>query len=115
MRNQNNGATQSSGVPRRRAIRLGQLITTVRTVLTLLLALVIAIAGLASLDNALAPAIPLAHAADGPAALSLVRALEYDAQHNALYAATNAGVFKSTDGGLNWLPASNGLSGVDVQ
>jgi photosystem II stability/assembly factor-like uncharacterized protein len=99
----------------RRAVRLGRLFKTLRNLIAILIVLAILIMAFATLDNALAPAVQLAHAADGPAALSVVRAFEYDARANVLYAGSNAGVFISTDDGLNWFPASEGLPSMDIQ
>ena len=106
---------KQSTAPVRRAVRFGRLITTLRTVITILVILAIAIPALAALDNALTPAVQLAHAADGPAALSAVRAFEYDGRSRTLYAGSNAGVFISTDDGQNWFPASDGLPSMDIQ
>ena len=114
MQKQNTNAKQST-VPARRVVRLGRLIAVIRTVITVIVILAIAITALATLDNTLAPSVQLAHAVDGPAALSVVRTFEYDPKTNTLYAGSNAGVFKSTDDGVNWLPAGNGLPGVDIQ
>jgi ligand-binding sensor domain-containing protein len=86
-----------------------------RRILTLILVIVLAVVGLATLDNALAPAVQLSSVTHGPPALSVVRALEVDEKASMLYAGSNAGVFKSSDGGMIWLPASNGMPGVDVQ
>ena len=36
------------------------------------------------------------------------------ANPGAIYAATNNGVFKSTDGGARWTVANSGLAGIDV-
>src|SRR5438445_13444707 len=36
------------------------------------------------------------------------------ANPGSIYAATNNGVFKSTDGGASWTPASTGLEGIPV-
>src|SRR5450759_200183 len=101
--------------PVRHVVRLGRLIATLQTVVTIIVILAIAITALASLDNALTPAVQLTHTADGPAALSVVSAFEYDGKSGTLYAGSNAGVFKSTDEGLNWRPISNGLTGMDIQ
>lgn len=106
---------KQSTAPVRRAVRFGRLITTLRTVVTILVILTIAIPALAALDNALTPAVQLAHAADGPVAISAVRAFEYDGRTRTLYAGSNAGVFTSTDDGQNWSPASEGLPSMDIQ
>ncbi len=95
--------------------RPARVIKLIRRIVTALIIFVVAIAGLTSLDNALTPAVGLSHAATGPAALSVVRAIEIDAKTGDLYAGSNGGVFRSTDGGVTWAPASHGLPGIDVQ
>ena len=109
----NTGDARQTNTPVRRAVHLGRLLAIIRTVITLLVILAIAIPALAALDNALTPAVQLAHAANGPQSISAVRAFEFDGK--TLYAGTDAGVFTSTDDGQNWFPDSNGLPSMDVQ
>ncbi|MCL4506455.1 MAG: hypothetical protein M1434_08410 [Chloroflexi bacterium] len=107
--------SRSTPSTRRLPFRPARALKTARRVLTVVVAVIIAVAALTSLDNALTPAVQLTHTATGPAALSVVRSLEVDTDSGALYAGSNAGVFKSTDGGVTWLPASQGLPGIDIQ
>lgn len=103
----------SSGL--RLGIRFTRVLAVLRAVITIIIVIALTITALATLDNALAPAVQLTHASRGPEALSVVRALAYDQSSGALYSASNAGVFKSVDGGVNWSPVNRGLSGVDAQ
>ncbi len=107
--------TVTSSPLRRLPFRPARALKTARRILIAVLVAALALAGLTALDNALTPAVQLAHAATGPAALSAVRALEADPATGALFAGSNAGVFKSVDGGATWLPASRGLPGTDIQ
>ncbi|HEY3291458.1 MAG TPA: hypothetical protein VGK87_15110 [Anaerolineae bacterium] len=108
-------SVSSSTTTRMFPVRLARLLRTFRVVLIVLVIAAILTIALSALDNAFAPTVQLSHTADGPEALSVVRALEIDAKTGDLFAGSNGGLFRSTDGGLNWLPASHGLSGIDVQ
>ena len=80
-----------------------------------LLCVVLAAPVLAAIDNALTPGISFERAATGPVLPSVVRDFAVDEATGIIYAATNAGVFRSDDGGDTWQPASRGLADVDVQ
>ncbi|MCL5999467.1 MAG: hypothetical protein M1546_25895 [Chloroflexi bacterium] len=109
-------ATPSAFNPAPRSgLRPTRIAALAQRIITILVVAAIAVAGLAALDNALAPSIHLARVTGSPDALAVVRALEVDAQDGTLYAGSNAGVFKSSDGGATWLPAGNGLPGIDIQ
>ena len=87
----------------------------IKTIIAVAMVIILFTTALTIADNALTPAIELTHVASGPAALSVVRALEMDTKTGDLYAGSNGGVFKSIDGGVTWQPASHGLSGIDIQ
>ncbi len=110
----NSDARPSPAAPRLHVLRIGRLLVVVRVVLLAVLVIALVVAGLASLDNALTPAVQLAYVTDGPQALAAVHTLLLDPRSGALYAGTDAGLFKSTDDGRNWLPSGNGLPGVDI-
>jgi ligand-binding sensor domain-containing protein len=80
-----------------------------------LLATLAALTGLAALDDALAPPVAPLPAGRAPAAVAIVRSLAADAASGVLLAATDAGVFRSSDDGATWEPSSAGLAALGVQ
>jgi hypothetical protein len=107
--------TPASVTRPRRFIRPTRFFAALWRVLAVLLVIALFISGWATLENVTAPMVQPAYAATGPAGLAVVRRLERDSKTNTLYAGSNAGVFKSSDDGVTWTPASHGLPGIDVQ
>ncbi|MCS7060810.1 MAG: hypothetical protein RMN25_06545 [Anaerolineae bacterium] len=77
--------------------------------------MIIALLILAALENARAPVAHFEGASSAPPLPSIVRDFAVDETSGVVYAATNAGIFRSLDQGDTWQPISRGLPDVDTQ
>lgn len=101
--------------PTRAFLRPTRLAARLRRLIVGVLCVALALPVLATIDNARAPDLSFEHLATGPVLPSVARDFAVDPASGVVYAATNAGVFRSDDNGDTWQPASRGLADVDVQ